>query len=137
MIQGEVRIWKRGTTDSPLELTEWTDVLDQALHYPDVDWLIRTETSPSEAIAIEVTWVSIMIFFSICMVNYSSNYQECCTLVLHVPFQGAAPLSPDPLEPRLLAFQRTPFSSSDSAMASNVAHSQSRTRTKDMLECQR
>ncbi|KAI9457013.1 hypothetical protein BJY52DRAFT_1212747 [Lactarius psammicola] len=118
MIQGEVRIWKRGTTDSPLELTEWTDVLDQALHYPDVDWLIRTETSPNEAIAIEVTWKS-------------------CTPVPHVPFERAAPLSSDSLEPSSLAFQMAPFDSSDSAMASNVVHSQSRKGTKDMPERQR
>ncbi|KAI9458342.1 hypothetical protein BJY52DRAFT_426005 [Lactarius psammicola] len=115
MIQGEVRIWKRGTTHSPLELTEWTDVLDQALRYPDVDWLIRTETSPSEAIAIEFTW-------------------ECCTLVPHIPFQGAAPLSSDSLEPSSPA-RMPPASPSDSLMASNDpdVHTQFRTRAKDMF----
>ena len=57
MIQGEVHIWKKGATHPPVELTDWTDVLDQALRYPHVDWLIRTETSPSETIRIRYTWV--------------------------------------------------------------------------------
>ncbi|KAH8985439.1 hypothetical protein EDB86DRAFT_2333302 [Lactarius hatsudake] len=74
MIHGEIRIWKRGTTQFPLQLTAWTEVLDLALHrdYLHVDWLIRTETSPSEAIAIEFTWVR-MLFFS--PYAWSSTYQ--------------------------------------------------------------
>ena len=59
-IQGEVRIWKRGTTHAPLELADWTDALDQALHYPYVDWLIRTESSPSEDVRILYSWVRIV-----------------------------------------------------------------------------
>ncbi|KAH8984245.1 hypothetical protein EDB92DRAFT_1498172 [Lactarius akahatsu] len=120
MIQGEVRIWKRGTTQFPPQLTDWTEVLDLALHrdYLHVDWLIRTETSPSEAIAIEFTW-------------------ERCSLIPRVPFQGAAPLSPYLLGPLSLAFQTIPPSPSDSATASSAVHSHSRTRTIDVLERQR
>ncbi|KAH9055586.1 hypothetical protein EDB87DRAFT_1639845, partial [Lactarius vividus] len=100
MIQGEVRIWKRGTTQFPLQLTKWTEVLDLALHrdYLHVDWLIRTETSPSEAIAIEFTW-------------------ERCSPIPRVPSQGTEPLSPYLLGPLSLAFQTIPPSPSDSVAA--------------------
>ena len=45
---------------------------------PDVDWLIRSETSPDEAFDIEVTggWVT---FFSILTNSYSLELQERCT----------------------------------------------------------
>ncbi|KAH9036028.1 hypothetical protein EDB83DRAFT_1769544 [Lactarius deliciosus] len=120
MIQGEVRIWKRGTTQFPLQLTEWTEVLDLALDrdYLHVDWLIRTETSPSEAIAIGFTW-------------------ERCSPIPRVPFQGAAPLSPYLRGPLSLAFQTIPPSPSDSAAASSVVHPHSRTGTIGVLERQR
>jgi hypothetical protein len=41
-------------------------VLDRALDFPDVDWLIRSETSPDEAFDIEVTggWVIVLYFNS-------------------------------------------------------------------------
>ncbi|KAF8258586.1 hypothetical protein EI94DRAFT_1754257 [Lactarius quietus] len=113
MIPGEVRVWKRGATHSPLKLTEWTDVLEQAFQYPDVDWLIRTETTLSEAIAIEVTW-------------------EDCTPVPHVPFHGVTPLTAVPPESMSPTSQTTLTSSSDSAAASDVVHSQSKTKTKDI-----
>ncbi|KAI9434434.1 hypothetical protein H4582DRAFT_1977502 [Lactarius indigo] len=120
MIQGGVRIWKRGTTHFPLMLNEWTEVLDLALHhdYLHVDWLIRTETSPSEAIAIEFAW-------------------ECCSPIPRVPVQGGAPLSPYLLGPLSLSSQITPSSPSDPIAASNAVHSHSRTRTMEMLERQR
>jgi hypothetical protein len=37
-------------------------VLDKALDLPDVDWLIRSDTSPDEALDIELTggWVTIL-----------------------------------------------------------------------------
>ena len=40
-------------------------MLDEALHAPDTDWLIRSETSLDEAFEIEVTggWVNL---FSLC-----------------------------------------------------------------------
>ena len=43
---------------------KWTEVLDRALDLPDVDWLIRSETSPDEAFDIEVTggWVGLILF---------------------------------------------------------------------------
>ena len=39
-------------------------MLDRALDLPDVDWLIRSETSPDEAFDIEVTggWVMLLFF---------------------------------------------------------------------------
>ena len=132
MIQGEVRIWKKGTTHSPIKLTDWTDVLDQALHYPHVDWLIRTETSPSETIRIKYTWVNIIFKFppALCVVIYSSDHQD---LVPRIPSQRAATLSSNPLVPPLPT-QTTPSSSTISAPASDAVRSPSRTRTKDMLE---
>ena len=39
-------------------------MLNRALDLPDVDWLIRSETSPNEAFDIEVTggWVTLGFF---------------------------------------------------------------------------
>ncbi|KAH9990185.1 hypothetical protein BJV77DRAFT_1151150 [Russula vinacea] len=55
-INGEVCIWQRGG-GRPVEedLLKWTQVLDRALDLPDVDWLIRSETAPDEALDIELT----------------------------------------------------------------------------------
>ncbi|KAI0291655.1 hypothetical protein B0F90DRAFT_1823678 [Multifurca ochricompacta] len=54
-INGEVCIWQRGGMRPEEDLSKWTEVLDQALGLPDVDWLIRSETSQDEAFDIEVT----------------------------------------------------------------------------------
>ncbi|KAH9975205.1 hypothetical protein BJV74DRAFT_181010 [Russula compacta] len=54
-ISGEVCIWQRGGGRPEEDVSKWTEVLDQALDLPDVDWLIRSETSPEEAFDIEVT----------------------------------------------------------------------------------
>ncbi|KAH9019986.1 hypothetical protein EDB85DRAFT_543260 [Lactarius pseudohatsudake] len=54
-INGEVCIWQRGGDRPDEDLTEWTEVLSQALSAPDADWLIRSGTSPDEAFDIEVT----------------------------------------------------------------------------------
>ncbi|KAI0249015.1 hypothetical protein BJV78DRAFT_735311 [Lactifluus subvellereus] len=54
-IASEVCIWQRGGYRPEQDLTKWTEVLDRALDLPDVDWLIRSETSPDEAFDIEVT----------------------------------------------------------------------------------
>ncbi len=47
------------------DLSKWTEVLDKALDMPDVDWLIRSETSPDEAFDIEVTGGWVTFLFSI------------------------------------------------------------------------
>ncbi|KAH9174001.1 hypothetical protein EDB89DRAFT_1956215 [Lactarius sanguifluus] len=54
-INGEVCIWQRGGDRPDEDLTEWTEVLSQALSAPDADWLIRSGTSSDEAFDIEVT----------------------------------------------------------------------------------
>ncbi|KAH9059811.1 hypothetical protein EDB87DRAFT_728493 [Lactarius vividus] len=54
-INGEVCIWQRGGDRPDEDITEWTEVLSQALSAPDADWLIRSGTSPDEAFDIEVT----------------------------------------------------------------------------------
>lgn len=55
-LDGEVCIWQRGGGRHVEEdLSKWTEVLERALDMPDVDWLIRSETSPDEAFDIEVT----------------------------------------------------------------------------------
>ncbi|KAH8986903.1 hypothetical protein EDB92DRAFT_1222953 [Lactarius akahatsu] len=61
-INGEVCIWQRGGDRPDEDLTEWTEVLSQALSAPDADWLIRSGTSPDEAFDIEVTggWVNLL-----------------------------------------------------------------------------
>lgn len=48
------------------DLSKWTEVLDRALDMSDVDWLIRSETSPDEAFDIEVTggWVTFPLLHS-------------------------------------------------------------------------
>lgn len=48
------------------DLSKWTQVLDRALDLPDVDWLIRSETAPDEALDIELTggWVKFFFFIS-------------------------------------------------------------------------
>jgi hypothetical protein len=63
-ICGEVCIWQRGGGRPEEDLSEWTEVLKRALDLPDVDWLIRSETSPNEAFDIEVTggWVMLGFF---------------------------------------------------------------------------
>ena len=60
------------------DLSKWTEVLDRALDMPDVDWLIRSETSPDEAFDIEVTggWVTFLFF--ILASCYSRELQERC-----------------------------------------------------------
>ncbi|KAH9953632.1 hypothetical protein BC827DRAFT_112547 [Russula dissimulans] len=54
-VTSEVCIWQRGGGRPEEDLSKWTEVLDRALDFPDVDWLIRSETSPDEAFDIEVT----------------------------------------------------------------------------------
>ncbi|KAI0268897.1 hypothetical protein BC834DRAFT_659199 [Gloeopeniophorella convolvens] len=54
-IRGDVCIWQRGGALPSRELTKWTDVLEEALLSPTTDWLIRSETSLEDAIAIELT----------------------------------------------------------------------------------
>jgi hypothetical protein len=63
-ISGEVCIWQRGGDRPEGDLTKWTEVLERALDLPDVDWLIRSETSLDEAFDIEVTggWVKLFLF---------------------------------------------------------------------------
>jgi len=63
-VTGEVCIWQRGGGRPEEDLSKWTEVLDRALDFPDVDWLIRSETSPDEAFDIEVTggWVIVLYF---------------------------------------------------------------------------
>ena len=63
-VTGGVCIWQRGGYRPEQDLTKWTEVLDRALDLPDVDWLIRSETSPDEAFDIEVTggWVRLVLF---------------------------------------------------------------------------
>ncbi len=69
-INGEVNIWQR-SDGHPVEEdpSKWTEVLDRALDMPDVDWLIRSETSPDEALDIEVTggWVTFLFFILLSM----------------------------------------------------------------------
>ena len=63
-INGDVCIWQRHGDRHDDDLTEWTTVLDEALHTPDKDWLIRSETSLDEAFEIEVMggWVSFSLY---------------------------------------------------------------------------
>jgi len=55
------------------DLSKWTEVLERALDMPDVDWLIRSETSPDEAFDIEVTggWVTFLFPFSRTVIHKS------------------------------------------------------------------
>jgi hypothetical protein len=50
-------------------------VLNRALDLPDVDWLIRSETSPDEAFDIEVTggWVTLKLLSSSGSVAHHGN----------------------------------------------------------------
>jgi hypothetical protein len=61
------------------DLSKWTEILERALDIPDVDWLIRSETSPDEAFDIEVTggWVTFLL--SILANSYSRELQERCS----------------------------------------------------------
>src|SRR5260370_22149972 len=79
-INGEVNIWQR-SDGHPVEedLSKWTEVLDRALDMPDVDWLIRSETSPDEAFDIEVTGGWVTFLFSIPANSYSREMQERCS----------------------------------------------------------
>ncbi|KAI9430055.1 hypothetical protein H4582DRAFT_2020341 [Lactarius indigo] len=54
-INGEVCVWKRGSDLDPPYLMDWKEVFNLALGEPDVDWLIRSETSRDEAFDLEVT----------------------------------------------------------------------------------
>jgi len=78
-LQGEIRIWtkRKSESHSQLRLTRWTDVFDQALRYPDVDWLVRTKTTDSEAVAIGSSWAStILVCLSLRLSSYhiTRNY---------------------------------------------------------------
>ena len=70
-LRGEIRIWKRGKPRSQLMLSHWTDVFDQALLNPDVDWLVCT--TPTEAVVIEYTWASVLICLSTRLSSYRIN----------------------------------------------------------------
>jgi hypothetical protein len=131
MIQGEVRIWKRGTTHCPVELADWADVLDQALHNPHVDWLIRTETSPSETIRIRYTWVGIFSLFA-----WLSTDHQITRISFLLVLSSGQRLSPsNPTEPPLPA--QVTLTPANSSAASSVVLSPARTRTDDILERQR
>ena len=80
-INGEVSIWQRGGDRHDKDLTEWTKVLDEALHAPDTDWLIRPKTSLAEAFEIEVTggWVNLFSIYCYCTVVDQELSQERCS----------------------------------------------------------
>ena len=61
------------------DLSKWTEVLERALDMPDVDWLLRSETSPDEAFDIEVTGGWVTFLSSILANSYSRELQERCS----------------------------------------------------------
>jgi hypothetical protein len=79
-LDGEVCIWQRGGgRPAEEDLSKWTEVLERALDMPNVDWLLRSETSPDEAFDIEVTggWVH--------------SFSPFSRTVTHESYRSAAP----------------------------------------------